>query len=327
MFKRSTTVIFLLGCLAVLLAAACGGGSSAIDKKVTQEDLAISKPTIVIAQNETSLSAQLSTAVVKKLIESAIRYPVEIRNFSDVSSMLSSLEKGDVDASIEVWPSEVERVEDQELLESELIRSSPLGVAARKGWYVPGYVLESYPGLENWRGFENADIAGNFASIATAPNGRFLGTDEAKEFDADIIRNTELPLEVVYSGGLEATREELEKSVISQTPIVLHASSLDSLVEKFDLQIVETPTIDNCRIVDAASVACEYKEEQLVKLVSTQLASTSVQAEEFIENFMMTNEDILTMLRQVESEGMTVDDAAAAWIESNGETWSKWLQE
>ncbi|MCB0145629.1 MAG: hypothetical protein KDE50_37445, partial [Caldilineaceae bacterium] len=96
--------------------------------------------TIKLAENPWSASA-INVNVAKILLEEQLGYPVEIVDV-DENAQWAALATGDLDASLEVWPSGhadnvAEYIDKQGVVEN----GGGLGVIGRIGWYIPSYLL------------------------------------------------------------------------------------------------------------------------------------------------------------------------------------------
>src|SRR5680860_1242164 len=134
--------------------------------------------------------------------------------------MFTGMSDGTLDAALEIWPSGVTEDEQAFFDDGTVVDIGELGAVGKIGWFVPSYVIDEFPELATWEGFQDPDVAAAFATAETGDNGRFLGTDPSySQYDEAIIANLELPLQVVFSGSEAATVADLDARVAGQEPI------------------------------------------------------------------------------------------------------------
>ncbi|MFZ4828519.1 MAG: ABC transporter substrate-binding protein [Phototrophicaceae bacterium] len=286
---------------------------------------------IRLIENSWSASA-LNVNVAKIILEEEYGYEVEIIAL-DEQAQWAAIAAGEADASLEVWPSGhaenvAEYIDELELVENV----GELGVVGKIGWFVPTYVVEEYPELATYEGFLDKELVKIFATAETGDKGRFVGAAPSwVQYDAEIIANLEMNMEVVYAGSEEAILAELSSAYARQEPIVFYFYTPHSVFAEYDLTAVELPEhTEDCYAGvadgDASKVACDYPADQLFKIVSSDLAERAPEAYNLIKNFNYTSEDQIAMIAQVELEGLEFEEVAQAWVEENEEIWMEWLE-
>lgn len=291
-----------------LLIGACGG----------------EKETINIVANAWTASA-LNAEIAKQLIESELGYTVEIVAI-DENTMFTGLSDGSLDVALKLWPSGVTPDEQAFIDDGSVVDIGELGTIGKIGWFVPSYVIDEHPDLATWEGFADPANAALFATAETGDLGRFLGTDPSyAEYDEAIIANLELPLQVVFSGSEAATVADLDARFAAGEPIVMYWWTPTAAVAKYELVNVTLPEYSAECYADTAAIACDYPEDVLVKVASSQLADKAPDVLAFLEAFTITTEDQLGMLPAVEIDGEDAADVAAQWIADNEAVWSTWL--
>jgi glycine betaine/proline transport system substrate-binding protein len=323
MFKRHTSglmLVLLVGLLGLL--TACGGQESAATPAAEVND----KPAITLVANPWP-SSELNVAVAELLIERELGNEVEVIAL-DENLQWDALAKGDADASLEVWPSgHGERIAQYIDEQGVVVNGGPLGPVGIIGWYVPTYVLETHPELATWEGFTNPDFAALFATADTEPKGRFLAGDPSwVQYDADIIRNLGLNLEVVTAGSEEALLAEVSSAIAREVPVLFYFYEPHAAFNRFDLtQVVLPEYTDECYATAAeGGVACAYPTDALFKIFSSKLQEKDTAVYTFLSNMNYDNAAQIQMLAAVE-EGKSSTEAAQAWIDANEAIWRTWL--
>lgn len=311
---------FAVVCLLLLIAALAPSASLAQDKE------------IVLVENPWTASS-LNVNVAKIILEQELGYEVEII-LLDESAQWAAIGAGDAHASLEVWPSGHQENVAQYIDELEVVvNGGELGAIGKIGWYIPTYLLTDHPELATWEGFEDPDSAALFATAETGDKGQFLaGAPGWVEYDTQIIENLGLNLEVIHAGSEEAILAAVEAAYNREEPVLFYFWTPHSIHAKYELTEVELPEhTDECyegvAEGDIDGVACDYPEDVLFKIFWAELEEEMPDAFEFLSNFNYTNEDQIDMIAAVELDGLTVEEAAQAWVDDNEAIWSEWLPE
>ncbi|MCB9098699.1 MAG: ABC transporter substrate-binding protein [Anaerolineales bacterium] len=291
------------------------------------EAMATKDVTIKLVENPWS-GSQVNVAVAKILLEEKLGYPVEITSI-DENAQWSALASGDLDASLEVWPSghadnAALYIDEQGSVEN-IGLLGPVGVI---GWFMPTYVLKDHPDLATWEGFTTPDAAALFATAETGDKGQFLAGDQSwVQYDADIIKNLGMNFEVVTAGSEEALLAALDSAYSREQPILFYFWTPHSVHAEYDLTQVELPPYsDECYAkISEGGVDCGYPPDDLYKIASAQLAEKAPEAYEFLKNLNYTTQDQIQMIAAVELDGKTPEEAARAWIDANQDVWQAWL--
>lgn len=285
------------------------------------------KPTIKLAANPWSAS-ELNVAVAKLLLEEQLNYPVEIVAI-DENAQWPALATGDLDASLEVWPSGhaanvAEYIEDQHAVEN----GGPLGPVGKIGWYIPTYLLDEHPELATWEGFTTPEAAQLFATAETGDSGQFLAGDPSwVQYDADIIENLGMDFEVVTAGSEEAVLSALDAAYSRQEPLLFYFWTPHSIHAKYDLTEVELPPYsDECYArAESGGVDCDYPSDVLFKVFWSGLEEAAPDAYALLKNMNYDTATQIGLIADVELSGKSVDEAARDWVDANESVWSAWL--
>ncbi len=299
--------LFSLLALAALMLSACGpaGGE-----------------TIMLVENPWPAS-ELNVAVAKIIIEAELGNPVEIVAL-DENAQWDALAAGDVDASLEVWPSgHSERITEYIGNLGTVVDGGPLGPVGEIGWFVPTYVVDANPALATWEGY--TDAAADFSSAETGELGRFLGADPSwVQYDEAIIQNLDLPFQVVWTGSEDALLAEVSSAYARQEPVLLYFYSPHAVFQQMDLTQVELPAYSDECYADPAQVDCAYPQDNLMKIFSAQLEAKDPTVFEFLSNMNYGSEAQIEMLAML-NDGMSVEEAAQAWMDAHEDVWRAWL--
>ena len=283
--------------------------------------------TIKLVENPWS-GSQVNVAVAKILIEEQLNYPVEIVTV-DENAQWSALASGDLDASLEVWPSgHAENVALYIDEQASVENGGLLGPVGVIGWFMPTYMLDKDPALVTWEGFTKPEAAELFKTAETGDKGQFLAGDQSwVQYDTDIIQNLNMPFEVVTAGSEEALLSALDSAYSREEPIVFYFWTPHSVHAQYDLTQVELPAYsDECYAkIESGGVDCAYPADDLFKIFSAGLAEKAPDVHQLLSNFNYTTKDQISMIAAVELDGKTPEEAARAWVDENEATWKAWL--
>jgi glycine betaine/proline transport system substrate-binding protein len=292
--------------MVIALVAACGGAQE----------------TIMLVENPWPAS-ELNVAVAKIIIENELGNTVEIVAL-DENAQWDAISGGDVDASLEVWPSgHTERIAEYIDDLGTVENGGLLGPVGEIGWFVPTYVIEANPALATWEGYK--DVAADFASAETGDLGRFLGADPSwVQYDEQIIANLGLPFQVVWTGSEDALLAEVTSAYSRQEPVLFYFYSPHALFQEYDLTQVELPAYSDDCYADPAMIDCAYPKDELLKIFNADLEDKDADVYTFLSNMNYGSDAQIEMLAML-NEGMSVEEAAQAWVDANEDVWQGWL--
>jgi glycine betaine/proline transport system substrate-binding protein len=314
---------------ATMTIAACSsdgdsGGGSASESGGGSVASSGDKPTIKIVENAWTASA-IEAELAKQVIEKKLGNTVEIVKI-DENTMFAGLSSGELDAVLEIWPSGITADEQKYFDDKSVLNAGDLGAVGKIGWWVPDYVLADHPELATSEGFKNPELAKLFATADTGDKGRFLGTDPSySQYDETIIKNLDLPLQVVFSGSEPATVAELDARVAKKEPVVMYWWTPTAAVAKYNLKNVTLPAYSKECYADTAKIGCDYPEDVMIKAASAKLAEKDPAVLALIQKLELSNEDQLSMLPAVEIDKKPVSEVVAEWISANEAKVDSWL--
>ena len=170
------------------------------------------------------------------------------------------------------------------------------------------------------------DAAADFATAETGDNGRFLGADPSwYQYDEAIIGNLGLPFQVVWAGSEEAMLAEVDTAYAREEPILFYFYAPHAIFSKFDLTRVELPAYSDDCYADEAAIACDYPNDELMKILNSDLSEKDAAVHSLLKNFNYGSSAQVEMLASLD-DGMSVEEAAQAWVDNNEYTWKAWLQ-
>jgi glycine betaine/proline transport system substrate-binding protein len=322
---RIAAVAMVLG----LTAAACGdvqeGGGTTGEGS---GELPGTGETVSIAVNPWTGSAA-NANVAKVLLEQELGYTVELTEI-DEFAQFPALASGDLDATLEVWPSG--HAEDYATYiegGGGVVDGGELGVVGNIGWFVPSYVVEQNPEVATWEGLnDNVEL---FQTAETGDKGQMLDGDPSfVSYDKEIVENLGLDYEVVVAGSEAALLSELEQAYQNEEPILLYWYTPHWANQQYDMTEVELPAVTpECE--DAAlnnkgdGYACDYAEDVLYKAFSGELEANAPAAFSFLSAMSYDNASQEAIAFSIDVDGMDPEAAAQKWVDENPDVWQPWV--
>ena len=310
--RKLWSALALITAFALVLTA-CGGAATPAPK-----------PTIKLAENAWTGSS-VNVHVAKILLEK-LGYPVEIVTI-DENAQWASLAKGDLSASLELWPSGHAENIKQYIDEQKVVENAgPLGVVGKIGWYIPTYMVDQNPELATWEGLKQD--AAMFKTAETGDAGQFLAGDPSwVQYDGDVIKNLDLNFKVVSVGSEQAVLAAVDAAYSRNDPVLFYFWTPHSVHAKYKLTEVKLPDYsDACYAkASAGGIDCDYPPDVLFKIVWGDLKTKAPEAYQLLKNFKYTNADQIGMIAAVEVNGKTADVAAQEWVDKNEATWKAWM--
>ena len=325
---RTRRRVLLAGAVAALafVTVACSNVSSSSTGNSSAAVPDNSGTTINLAVSPWQGSAA-NVAVAQKLLEDKLGYTVKTTDI-DEYAQFKALSAGDLDATLEVWPSGHGADYTKYITGNKgVVDGGKLGVIGQIGWWVPTYMLTDHPELATWEGIKgNEDL---FKTAESGSAGQLLDGDPSYvTFDQAIADNLGLNLKVVYAGSEAAELAALDAAYQKQAPILMYFWTPHWAQSKYDLTMVTLPEVTQA-CTDAASgdvskYACAYPQDDLYKAFSDQLQTDAPAAFALLSAMQWTNEDQNSVALDI-NNGVDPATAAQTWIDANPTVWQPWV--
>jgi glycine betaine/proline transport system substrate-binding protein len=273
------------------------------------------------------LGSAANVGVAQDLLEQKLGYTVSTTDI-DEYAQFKSLSNGDLDATLEVWPSG-HAADYKKYIENAngVVDGGELGITGQIGWYIPTYMLQDHPELATWEG-----LKGNESLFQTADSGsagQLLDGDPSYvTFDQPIADNLGLNLKVKYAGSEAAELTELDTAYSAQKPILMYFWTPHWAQEKYDLTLVQlpdvTPACEEAAANNPDAYACAYPPDPLYKAFNEDLQTKAPAAFAFLSAMQWTVDDQNGVGLDIYN-GMDPTDAAQKWIDANPTVWQPWV--
>ena len=322
--------LLVAGAMAVLLlvASACSDVSSSSSSAASGSgEVPDNSGTTINFSVSPWQGSAANVAIAQKLLEDKLGYTVDTTDI-DEYAQFPALSNGDLDATLEVWPSGHAK-DYKKYIEAGngVVDGGPLGVTGQIGWWIPTYLLTDHPELATWEGIKGNEAM--FQSSESGDAGQLLDGDPSYvTFDQNIADNLGLNLKVVYAGSEAAELTELKTAYNAQKPILMYFWTPHWAQEKYDLTMVQlpevTPECEQAAADGTDAYACAYPQDDLYKAFNQDLQTKAPAAFAFLSAMSWTNDDQNVVALGI-NDGQDPADAAQEWIDQNPDVWQSWV--
>lgn len=309
----------LLAALAVGVLAtttACGGATT--DSGGDKVNIAINPWT----------GYEASAAVIQYLLENELDVEVETKNLKEENAWQGFERTGadGVDVIVEDWQHTDLRkkyIDEKKVA----VNAGTTGNKGLIGWYVPTWMLEEYPGIDNWKNLNK--YADELETSESKGKGQLLFGDKSYVSNEEaLIKNLDLDYEVVVGGSEQALIKAAQQSEKQQEPLLFYFWDPHWLFEDIELTRVKLPEYSDdpqqCP-TEPEKVRCDYPEMDLETIVSKDFADNGGDAYKLVKNFEWTNADQNAVALDILKNDMKPLEAAEKWVKANEDVWKEWL--
>lgn len=278
-------------------------------------------------------SVNLNAKILGGILE-RLGYSVEYPTADYLSSLTTGLTNGDITVGVEFWDTTAGEAMKASDATGQTERLGPLGPKAKEEWWYPTYMKEKCPGLPNWEALKDPKCAEAFATPETAPKGRYLGGPVTWEgFDDERVVSLGLPFEVVHAGTDAAMFAELDSAYQRKAPIVLWIYSPHWAPAKYEGEWVEFPPHEPACYEDPSwggnpdmAYDCGKPTGEIWKYAWGEMKNKWPKAYKVAKAYTIDVKELNAMSGEVDLDGKSIDEVAAAWIDKNKATWEAWAQ-
>jgi glycine betaine/proline transport system substrate-binding protein len=279
---------------------------------------------IKIAINEWTgqhLSANIAGSVLQKM-----GMDVEYVTAGAVPQF-AAIAEGSLHFNPEIWTNNVGDIYPKAVESGDIEVIGELGLTPSEGWFYPPYMEEACPGLPKYEAL--FDCAQAFAAADTFPNGRLItypadwGTRSK-----DLVEMLGMPLQPVAGGSEGAMVAEMKAAVATEQPMLMMFWQPHWVHADIELKLVEWDRADpDCEAGPPQSRgdACGFAQAKVQKIVSGDFAEKWPEAHAAIGKIALSNDVQNALIKKVDQDGMSVEDAVAEWMGANESVWSAWM--
>jgi len=242
-----------------------------------------------------------------------------------------AMKDNNVTASLEVWMSNAGEHFHKGMDEGSIISLGDLNLKGTEGWYYPKYVEAMCPGLPDWSAL--LTCAEVLAAPDTFPQGRLVdyptdwGTTNVNRINA-----LKLDFVSVPSGSEGALVTILQSAMAKKEPLLVQFWTPHWLhaVAEID-QVVLPPYEEGCEEDPSLSIDpnvawdCAWSSKPIVKIAWPGMPDKWPVAYKFLQNYEMTNDHQIPMLKAVDVDGGDAQAVSKAWVDANEAVWKPWV--
>jgi glycine betaine/proline transport system substrate-binding protein len=275
------------------------------------------------------LNAKILGGVLEKL-----GYTVEYPTGDYLSSLTTSLTNGDATIGVEYWDTTAGEAMKASEATGQTERLGTLGPKAKEEWWYPLYMKEKCPGLPNWEALKDPKCAEAFSTAETAPKGRYLGGPVTWEgFDDERVEALGLPFTVIHAGTDAAMFAELDSAYQRKAPVMLWIYSPHWAPAKYQGEWIQFPEYTpECYgdpkwgINPDKAHDCGKPHGEIWKFSWGGMKDKWPVAYKVAKAYQIDTNELNSMSGQIDLDGKTIEEVAAAWVAANEAKWKAWAQ-
>ncbi len=275
--------------------------------------------------------------LAKVIMEEHMGLEVELI-YADYTGQWAGLAVGDLDVSMEIWPSFSFAAHEEWIDEKGAVEFlSELGMIASAGWFVPTYVIKGdaergiepmAPDLKTYKDLDK--YVELFQRPETGDKGFCLDAVQSWEIhNEERFANLGLNYVNVYAGSEGALVAEIESAYAKGEPLSMYMWTPHWVQAAYDLTEIELPPYsDECYGIgqdEPGTFACDYPEERLYNVARVGFRDEHPRAYAFLKNMNLTTEMQQEMLVLVDVEVNEIEEAVRIWMAQNEAAWQAWI--
>ena len=242
-----------------------------------------------------------------------------------------AMKDGSISATLEIWLSNAGEHFHKGIDDGSIISAGELNLKSEEHWYYPTYVEDLCPGLPDWNALNKC--AELFASAETFPKGSFIdypaewGTLNVSRIDALKLDYVSVP-----SGGEGAMVTIMQSAIAKKSPIIMQFWTPHWLHAVEDMKHVVFPAYEEGCEDDPAvgpdpnvTFDCDWPSKPIVKVTWPGMPDKWPVAYKFLENYKMTNDVQIPLLKAIDVDGNDAQAAATKWVNNNEAVWKPWV--
>ncbi len=283
--------------------AACSTSTSTAegDDLSGNNDLVVPKDVIEISYSDHS--QEVMAHLVGEIVESELRFPIKVERTSDATD--PSIVIGGLDAVDDSQELNASRPSSLDLVKT-------VNVGTKRAWYVPDYLLESFPNLTAWSNLTDPNVQVSLGASEVQPFFELALLGELTDADSLAIANSGLPITPLALASQDALETYLQDKTQQSLPFVVVLNGPSVLIERNDLIPLTSNALGNC------SQPCSYDKLDIAISVGAGENSLTAALAEAIDT-MQIDAQTYAALTQNASENINVEQGVKAWLAGNSQ--------
>lgn len=232
------------------------------------------------------------------------------------------------DIQVEVWEGTMGKEFDKLLKQGRVSIGATHKVKSREGWWYPLFVEKLCPGLPDWKALLHCP----YLLSGEEKRGVYFSGPWEKP-DAARVRALNLPFDIRPMASGDDLNRVLLDAIEDERPILLFNWSPNWVDKAIKGRFINFPKYEaQCETEPLWGMNPKYPwdcdnpiDGWLKTAVSSRLKQKSLCAFKITESFILTNDDVALASYFVDSEGLSVEEAAQEWLKSNRSRYTDWL--
>ena len=274
-------------------------------------------------------SAQLQNRIAQYIIEHGYDYPTSVM-LGHFSPLLEALQRGDTDATMEVWLPGQEEAWDKARSDGAVLSvGSSLGSDWQSAFVIPAYLQQEYPDLDSVDDLKAPRFKELFQTAESAGKARLVSCVigwACAEINAAQIEGYGLSdhVHIVNPESEAALNADLYGAYERQEPWLGYQWGANDPALLLDLVRLKEPAYsDECRLTNRA---CAYEDANVIIAVNSDLLRSAPDVVDMLRRWDFNRDAYKTAVRWQDATGVTDPNSTAIWwLESNSEIWSEWV--
>lgn len=265
--------------------------------------------------------ARLTAHLAAELLTTA-GYSVDLVETDDLS-VFSRMERGDIDAHVEIWPAADSEKFKELVREKKLVNLGDLGITLQEGLAYPAHMETTCPGLPALDALR--DCAANFATGGDGP----VLIDYPADWDgpgAALISALDLPFETRPAASEEALVATLVEASTASRPALAMFWVPHWAVAAHDLRFIDLPVAEALCHEDPAwgpnpqaTGDCGFPSLGTVKAIVRGFKTRWPAAYLLLQDFQVDNATHASLMIEVERDNRPLPEVAAGWATAQQE--------
>ena len=138
----------------------------------------------------------------------------------------------------------------------------------------------------------------------------------------------------MHAGGEGSLVAEIKSAFARKAPLLVMFWEPHWIFSEYDLKPVAFPAWNPSCETDPSwglnpekTHDCDFENALVKKLAWVGMKDKWPAAFKFLNNYQISNADQIPLMKQIDGEGMRVEDAVKAWLDANEATWRPWIEE
>lgn len=250
---------------------------------------------------------------------------------ADYTASFSGLQTGDLHFAV-CWQSTMELCEGA-TESGKAENAGNTGVSSAEGWWYPMSLKEQCPGLPDWQALKESACIEALATAETAPKARFIEGPADWIMPVEEMANAfDIAVEPIASGSAAALVATISTDARRGEPVIGWGYTPHWYFMSDEGEFVNFPEYTEECVTDPswgtnpdATHDCNVQIGSLWLFANSEFLGEEAEASAIIDRFELTDAQVAGVLKSIDVDGSSLDDAVAAWMAENETTWKSWI--